>query len=165
MFILYISARFRSTDFHNNSAGYLLPCVAGRFGRKIVGRSVDNDRAADDLTHGDPVSEEHRKRPSRRAEKRRHISRVVRMRTAVRVIMAIGIGKWVAIVSSTGAARMDMVSKDRFFAWLAQGQSHYLGAYHNTVAPLPEGRYAVYLRIFFASSDDRLRLRTATQTG
>ena len=78
--------------------------------------AVNYHRLTHDFIYSEAIAQKRKKRLPLRREKRRHISRVIRVRTIVRIVMSPRICKRVFPVPRTRCATVDMEGKNSVFA-------------------------------------------------
>lgn len=93
-----------ASSWGNYATGHFFAGVSGRLCCKIVGRSVDDDGFAENFGNGKAVGQKHGESTPVCAEQRRKITRVIRMRTSVRIVMRAGVCKGVRFAGAFGSA-------------------------------------------------------------
>jgi len=108
-----VSESFPADDL---PASDLFARVAGRLTCKIVKRVMYDHRPADYLSHPESVGQKDQKRNPACPKQRHKITCMVRVQTALRIIMPADIGKRIAFISRTRAALVNVKRKYRILA-------------------------------------------------
>lgn len=133
-------------------AGDFGACVAGGLGCKIVGASVEDHGAADDVLHTEAVREKDGEGVAAAAEERRQVPGVLGVGAVVRIEVAPNIGKGVAAAAGAAGPGMDVKGENRVAAGpLRLRQAGDMGRYKHTPAGLIKAHHAADVRVLVAA--------------
>ena len=148
------------------SAGDFCPGVPRGLRGKIIRRRMEDDCPADDLADGKSIRQKHPKRFAAVCKQRRHISRVGRMRTTVRIVVAQGGCEGISGVALAFFAAVDVEAKNIPAARLrVDGQAGYFGSHEHAGSRLIKPHDPGNAGICFAPGYHGLGIRPPLKRG